>query len=79
MGGVYETWPQDVKEQYAYNPTEARKLLAEAGYPNGFRTNVIADTAGDMELLQMVKSYFSQVGIDMESGRWRLPTGWSLS
>ena len=65
-GGVYETWPQDVKEQYAYNPTEARKLLAEAGYPNGFRTNVIADTAGDMELLQMVKSYFSQVGIDME-------------
>jgi ABC-type transport system substrate-binding protein len=65
-GGVYETWPQDVKDQYSYNPTEAKKLLADAGYPHGFRTNVIADTAGDMDLLLIVKSYFAQVGIDME-------------
>jgi peptide/nickel transport system substrate-binding protein len=65
-GGVYETWPQDVKDQYSYNPTAAKKLLADAGYPHGFRTNVIADTAGDMDLLLIVKSYFAQVGIDME-------------
>jgi ABC-type transport system substrate-binding protein len=65
-GGVYQTWPQDVKDQYAYNPTEAKKLLSNAGYPNGFRTNVIADTAGDMVLLQIIKTYFAAVGIDME-------------
>ena len=65
-GGVYETWPQDVKDQYTYNPTEAKKFLADAGYPNGFRTNIIVDTAGDMDLLQMVQSYFAQIGIDME-------------
>jgi peptide/nickel transport system substrate-binding protein len=65
-GFPYEEWPQDLKDQYAYNPTLAKQLLADAGYPNGFKTNIVADTAGDMDLLQIVKSYFTQVGIDME-------------
>jgi len=65
-GFPYEEWPQDLKDEYAYNPTLAKKLLADAGYPNGFKTNVIASTEGDMDLLQIVKSYFAQVGIDME-------------
>jgi ABC-type transport system substrate-binding protein len=65
-GFPYEDWPQELKDEYAYNPTKARDLLAEAGYPNGFKTNIVADIAGDMELLQIVKGYFAQVGIDME-------------
>jgi ABC-type transport system substrate-binding protein len=66
FGFPYAEWPQDLKDEYAYNPTQAKKLLADAGYPNGFKTNVIASTEGDMDLLQIVKSYFAQVGIDME-------------
>ena len=62
----FEDWPQDLKDEYTYNPTAARKLLADAGYPDGFKTNIVADIAGDMGLLQIVKSYFAQVGIDME-------------
>jgi len=65
-GFPYEKWPQDLKDEYAYNPTAAKKLLSDAGYPNGFKTNLVADTDGDMDLLQIVKSYFAQVGIDME-------------
>ena len=65
-GCPYEEWPQDLKDEYAYNPTAAKKLLADAGYPNGFKTNIVADKMGDMGLLQVVKSYFAQVGIDME-------------
>ena len=65
-GFPYEEWPQDLKDEYDYNPTEAKKLLADAGYPEGFKTNIVADTAGDMDLLQIVKSYLAQVGIDME-------------
>ena len=65
-GFPYEDWPQDLKDEYAYNPTAARKLLADAGYPNGFKTNVVADIAGDMDLLQIVKTYFADIGIDME-------------
>jgi len=38
-GFPYEEWPQELKNEYAYNPVLARKLLADAGYPNGFETN----------------------------------------
>ena len=65
-GFPYNEWPQDLKDEYAYNPTVGKKLLADAGYPNGFKTNIVADAAGDMDLLQIVKSSFAQVGIDME-------------
>jgi peptide/nickel transport system substrate-binding protein len=65
-GLPYDQWPQDLKDEYAYNPTAAKKLLADAGYPSGFKTNIVADGAGDMDLLQVVKSYFAAVGIDME-------------
>ncbi len=55
-----------MKDEYAYNPLAAKKLLADAGYPNGFKTNVVADTESDLKLLQIVKSYFADIGIDME-------------
>ena len=42
-GFPYEEWPQDLKDEYSYNPTAAKKLLADAGYPNGFKTNIIAE------------------------------------
>ena len=64
-GVQYDQWPQDLKDQYTYNPTAAKKLLADAGYPV-IHTNVVADIAGDMDLLQIVKSSFAAVGIDME-------------
>ena len=65
-GFPYEEWPQDLKDEYTYNPTGAKKLLADSGYPEGFKTNVVADTAWDMDLIRIIKSYFAQVGIDME-------------
>jgi len=65
-GFPYNIWPQDLKDQYVYNPTAAKKLLADAGYPNGFKTDVVFDQAGDSDLLQIVKSYFAAIGINME-------------
>ena len=65
-GFPYDQWPQDLKDSYAYDPTAAKQLLADAGYPHGFKTDIVADNAGDMDLLQIVKSYFSAIGVDMD-------------
>ena len=66
FGFPYEEWPQELKDEYSYNPALAKKLLAEAGYPNGFKTNVVADAGGDIRLVEIVKSYFADIGIEME-------------
>ena len=65
-GFHYEEWPQDLKDEYAYNPAKSRQLLTEAGYPKGFKTNIVADATGDINLLKIVQTYLAQVGIDME-------------
>jgi peptide/nickel transport system substrate-binding protein len=65
-GFPYSEWPQDLKDEYAYNPTAAKKLLADAGYPGGFKTNIVFSAEGDSDLLQIVKAYFTAIGVDME-------------
>ena len=65
-GFPYSTWPQDLKNQYSYDPAAAKKLLADAGYPSGFNTDCVADNSGDLNLLQIVKSYFAAIGVNME-------------
>jgi peptide/nickel transport system substrate-binding protein len=74
-GFPYSQWPQALKDEYAYNPTAAKQLLAAAGYPNGFKTDIVADNSGDMDILQICKSYFTAVGIDMDI-RGMDPTSW---
>ena len=64
-GYPYSTWPASLQAQYAYNPTNAKALLAAAGFPNGFNTDVVADGGGDMGLLQIVQSDFAAIGINM--------------
>ena len=64
-GYPYDQWPQDLKDQYAYNPTAAKALLAAAGYPT-MKTDIVVDGNGDMNLILIVKGYFAAVGIDME-------------
>jgi peptide/nickel transport system substrate-binding protein len=65
-GFPYTQWPQDLKDQYAYNPTQAKKLLSDAGYPNGFNTDIVVDTAYDVGLLEIIKSYFSAIGVNLD-------------
>jgi peptide/nickel transport system substrate-binding protein len=49
-----------------YNPDKARELLAEAGYPSGFRTKIITDVRVKMDLVTAVQTYLKEVGIDCE-------------
>jgi len=64
-GFPYDQWPQDLKDQYAYNPTAAKKLLADAGITTPFNTDIVVDTGYDMGLLEIVKSYFAAIGVNM--------------
>jgi peptide/nickel transport system substrate-binding protein len=54
---------------YQYNPQEARRLLAEAGFPKGFKTQ-LSTTSGlgpDLvDVVQLAQRHFKDVGIDAE-------------
>jgi ABC-type transport system substrate-binding protein len=65
-GLPYEEWPQDLKDEYTYDPAAAKQLLASAGYPDGFKTNIVIEATIDVNLLKIVQSYFKAVGVDME-------------
>ena len=54
-----------MKAQYAYNTTQAKQLLADAGYPNGFKTDDIVASGVDMNLVNIVQSDFADIGVDM--------------
>jgi peptide/nickel transport system substrate-binding protein len=62
----FDQWPSDVKAGYTYNPAGARELLAAAGYPKGFKTNIVTSSTYDLDILQVIKSYFLDVGVDLE-------------
>ena len=52
---------------YSYDPEKAREYLAQAGYPNGFSTSLIASTTGtDADTVVILQSMLGDVGITAE-------------
>jgi len=64
---------------YPYNPPEAKRLLAEAGYPNGFKTKYTYPSGLEYnQLAAAVAAQFKQVGIDLELNPVTFPRWLSL-
>lgn len=71
FGDIYtpvEKLPPSARELFGYNPEKAKKLLAEAGYPNGFSFKVPIQNSSqtDLDLAAMVAAYLAKIGVTME-------------
>ncbi|MFC1933315.1 ABC transporter substrate-binding protein [Chloroflexota bacterium] len=72
----YDEWPEEVKAGYTYNPDGAKALLAEAGYPDGFKATISAAANNDLQLLQVLKAYWADINVDVEI-EVKEPAAWS--
>ena len=57
--------PETVKELYVYNPEKAKQLLTDAGYPAGFKTEIMM-TETSVDYYSIIKDQWIKVGIDVE-------------
>jgi peptide/nickel transport system substrate-binding protein len=94
-GYLKAIYQQDVPGMFGYNdkiagrqydPAKAKKLLEEAGFPQGFSTTLICSTQySDRDYMASVQNYLSTVGIKAQldfadPGRWsdwRRKSGWT--
>ena len=69
-GGVIppQSWAynQDLEGTYTYDPDRAKRLLAEAGYPNGFSVTLLATSQYGMHqsTAEVVQNNLQAIGID---------------
>ncbi|MBI4299558.1 MAG: ABC transporter substrate-binding protein [Chloroflexi bacterium] len=72
MAPAWGDWPWKGKEWFQYDPDQAKKLLAEAGYPTGFKTQIIGtfpaacSTMNCRVTFEFVQSELKKVGIEAD-------------
>jgi len=57
-----EEYSEEVQKLYGYYPEEAKQLLEDAGYPDGFECTMLSSSEG---ILPVIKDMWSKVGVTM--------------
>ncbi len=61
-------WTPEIKAIYTYNAEGAKKLLADAGYPNGFKTQMLvnANSQTEQDMATIFKGMWDKIGVNVE-------------
>ncbi len=62
--------PKETQDIYSYNPTKAKQLLADAGYPNGFKAHVLVNStatgsSNPVDEVSIFKDAWAKIGVDL--------------
>ncbi len=70
---LYQIYPQNLpgsepgKVYYGYDPAKAKAMLAEAGYPDGFKTVIFTSNVDPMpKLVQSMQADLKAIGVEAE-------------
>lgn len=70
-----DTWGHKTVKTYPYDVKQAKDLLAQAGYPNGFKTKLWSGNATETkDLAVTIQQQLKQVGVDVEVEAFEGPT-----
>jgi peptide/nickel transport system substrate-binding protein len=59
--------PADLVEGHTYNVAGAKQLLADAGYPDGFKTTLsIEDVPVSVDIASLLAAYWKDIGVEID-------------